>query len=211
VTRQVGVVAADARPLLLEAVARVVRQEPAFRLIATAHDGRGALALLRSRRPDVAVLHADLPEQGGAALLAAAARDAPGCRVVLIAEGYDPDAAYTAVAAGAAACLTTAATGEELRRAIHAVVAGGAYIDAAAQTQLASGIRARERTPQLLTDRELDVLRGVASGRTARAIGLELHLAERTVKGHLEAIYAKLDVSTGAAAVATAIRTGLLE
>lgn len=199
---------ADGRPLLLEAVARVVRQDPALRLLAAAQDGRGALALLRSRRPDVAVLHADL---AGEALLQAAARDAPGCRIVLIAEGYHPDAAYCAVANGAAACLTTATTAEELCRAIHAVVAGDAYIDAAAQTQLASGIRARERTPQLLTDRELDVLRGVASGLTARAIGLELHLAERTVKGHLEAIYAKLDVSTGAAAVATAIRAGLLD
>lgn len=204
-------VVADGRPLLLEAVARVVRQDPALRLVAAAPDGRGAVALLRSRRPDVAVLHADLPELSGLELLEAAARDAPDCRVVLIADGYDPEAAYCAVARGAAACLTTAATAEELRRAIHAVVAGGAYIDAIAQTQLASGIRARERTPHLLTDRELDVLRGVASGHTARAIGLDLHLAERTVKGHLEAIYAKLDVSTGAAAVAAALRAGLLE
>jgi len=62
-----------------------------------------------------------------------------------------------------------------------------------------------------LTEREGEVLKLLAEGRTAQKIGLELHLSEATIKTHLHNLYEKLDVSDRAAAVATAMRWGLLE
>ena len=77
---------------------------------------------------------------------------------------------------------------------------------------IATEIQLRETTDRpALTERESEVLRLLAEGRTAQKIGQELHLSEATIKTHLHNLYEKLDVSDRAAAVATAMRWGLLE
>jgi len=208
----ITVLAADHQPLYRDALARVVRQESGFQLVGEAADGRVALAAIAARRPAVAVLDVRLPGLDGHQVLEAVVRDGLPTRVVLMAAQMTPGAAYRAVARGAAGCLTKAAAAEHVRAAIVTAAAGRTYLGSEIQQALAAELRARSAGERpLLSRREAEVLRRVAAGLSAPAIARELHLGEATVKTHLAHLYDKLEVSERAAAVATAMRRGLLE
>jgi two-component system nitrate/nitrite response regulator NarL len=116
------------------------------------------------------------------------------------------------VADGAAGYLTTDADARQLCEAIAAVARGRTVLAPELQAGLAGQIRRREVPDRpLLSAREREALKLIAEGLTAPAIGRRLHLSTGTVKTHLTHLYGKLDVSDRAAAVAQAMRRGLLE
>jgi len=127
--------------------------------------------------------------------------------------GYeDSAAAYSALAAGAAGYVSKASDHTELIEAI--VTAGGGETVIAPQfaAGIADEIRLREASDRpALSGREAEVLALLAEGRTAERIGAELHLSATAIETHLQGLYEKLGVSDRAAAVATAMRWGLLE
>ena len=117
------------------------------------------------------------------------------------------------MAAGARGYLSKQAARQEICDALVGIAAGGTAFAAEVQTGLAAELHERqgaERGPSL-TPREREVLKLVADGRSAPEIGQLIHLSPATVKSHLQAIYEKLGVSERAAAVAEAMRRGLVE
>jgi two-component system, NarL family, nitrate/nitrite response regulator NarL len=206
------VLVADDHPLYREAVARAVRSRPEFELVGQAADGREALDAIRSQLPDVALLDVEMPSLRGIEILEALQRDGVGTRVVLLSAHLESDTVYEAVAGGVAAYLSKAAPGERICDAIAAVARGEVVLPAEVQAGLASEIRLRaEPGRPALSPREQEVLALIAEGLTAPAVGRELHLSTATVKSHLKTLYEKLGVSDRAAAVAEAMRRGLLE
>jgi two-component system nitrate/nitrite response regulator NarL len=210
--RRVRVVAADSHPLYREAVARAIKARPELELVAQAREGREALDAIGSERPDVAVLEQALAGLTGEQVLNAVGRDRLGTRVVMIAAEPPPGAVYTAIAKGAAGYLTKHADARELCDTICAVARGKTVLASELQTGIAGEIRLRavDERP-FLSSREGEILKLVAQGVTAPRIGRMLHLSTATVKTHLQHVYEKLDVSERAAAVAKAMRRGLLE
>ena len=210
--RSVSVVVADPQPLFRDALCRVVRQCPQLQLVGESADGRLALELLRRHRPDVAVVAPDLPSLDGRRLLRLVASDGLATRVVLIGLPPSHPLAYDLVELGAAGCLTRVASGDQLRDAIIAVAAGDAYLAGNLQLAVFTEIRMRARDERVvLSEREREVLRRVAAGESAPAIGRAMHLSVATIKTHLGHLYGKLEVSERAAAVAVAMRRGLLD
>jgi two-component system, NarL family, nitrate/nitrite response regulator NarL len=209
---QVSVLVADDRPLFLDAIGRVVHQDAGLRLVGAEADGHGALAAIRTLRPAVAVLSADLPGLAGGEVLRALARDGlSGTRTVLLVDRCTPDRAYDALARGATGCLDKRTTHDELRRAIVAAGRGESYLAAAVQAAIATEIRLREAAERpLLSARELQVLERIAGGQALPTIAGELHLGLTTVKTHAAHLYARLGVSDRAAAVAEAMRRGII-
>jgi two-component system, NarL family, nitrate/nitrite response regulator NarL len=180
--------------------------------VAQAGDGREALQAIGEKRPEVAVIDRSLAELSGEQVLHAVARDGLGTRVILIAAEPPAEVVYAAIADGAAGYLTTEADARQLCEAICAVARGRTVLAPEIQAGLAGQIRRREvRDRPLLSDREREALKLIAEGLTAPAIGRRLHLSTGTVKTHLTHLYEKLDVSDRAAAVAQAMRRGLLE
>jgi two-component system, NarL family, nitrate/nitrite response regulator NarL len=209
---RVRVVAADAEPLYREAVSRAIRERPELELVGAAGDGREALDAIDSSRPDVAVIGGTLHRLSGQQVLNAVARERPGTRVVMIAARPEPKQVYSALADGAAGYLTREADARELCEAISAVARGATVISPELQGGVADEIRLRApHTRPLMTEREHQTLRLIAEGLTAPAVADTLHLSTATVKTHLQHIYEKLGVSERAAAVAEAMRRGLLE
>ena len=209
---RVRVVVADDHPLFREAIVRAVRERPDLELVGEAPDGRRALALIRELSPDVAVLDVKMPELGGLRVLTAVRRDALPTRVVLISAFLDGAVAFEAVAEGAAAFLSKDADRRRLTDTIAAVSRGETVIAPEVQAGLAAEIQlrgAKERPG--LSQREREILGHIAAGRSAPDIARLLHLSPATVKSHLQALYEKLGVSERAAAVAEAMRRGLLE
>jgi two-component system, NarL family, nitrate/nitrite response regulator NarL len=210
--RRVRVLAADAEPLYRDAVTRAIRERPDLELVGSAGDGREALDAIGASRPDVAVVGGSLAGLSAPQLLNAVARDGLGTRVVMIAARPEPGQVYSALADGAAGYLTKDADARELCDAITAVARGATVLSPGLQGGVADEIRHRTpRTRPLMTERERETLGLIAEGLSAPAIGATLHLSTATVKTHLQHIYEKLGVSERAAAVAEAMRRGLLE
>jgi two-component system nitrate/nitrite response regulator NarL len=210
--RRVRVLAADAQPLYREALTRAIRERPELELVAEAGDGRAALDAIGAEAPDVAVLDGTLDGLSGEQVLNAVARDGLRTRVVLIAARPDQRQVYAALAGGAAGYLTKDADARELCDAIAAVARGGTVLSAELQAGLAAEIRMRApRRRPVMSERERETLVLIAEGKSAPEIGRTLHLSTATVKTHLQHIYEKLGVSERAAAVAEAMRRGLLE
>jgi len=160
----------------------------------------------------VAVIDRSLAQLSGEQVLNAVRRDGLGTRVILMAAEPPSEVVYAAIANGAAGYLTTGVEARQLCEAISAVARGRIVLAPELQAGLAGQIRRREvRDRPLLSDREREALMLIAEGLTAPAIGRRLHLSTGTVKTHLAHLYEKLEVSDRAAAVAQAMRRGLLE
>jgi two-component system, NarL family, nitrate/nitrite response regulator NarL len=206
------VLAAHRHPLFREAVGRAIRARPDLQLVGEAHDGREALSGIDSARPEVAVIDDALDSLSGDQILNAIGRDGLRTRVVMIAADPDPELVYTAIARGAAGYLTKDADARELCDAIAAVARGSTVIAPQLQSGIAGEIRLRAvHDRPFLSDREREVLELVAEGLTAPQIGRRIHLSTATVKTHLSHVYEKLGVAERAAAVAAAMRRGLVE
>jgi two-component system, NarL family, nitrate/nitrite response regulator NarL len=208
----VRVLAADGQPLYRDAVARAIRERPELELVGQAGDGREALEAIGTARPDVALIDRTLTGLSDDQVLNAVARDGLRTRVVLIAAKPDPGEVYAALADGAAGYLTKAADARELCDAITAVARGKTVLALELQAGVAGEIRLRAPHDRpVMSDRERETLTLIAEGLSAPQIGRTLHLSTATVKTHLQHIYEKLGVSERAAAVAEAMRRGLLE
>ena len=211
-TSRVRVVVADDHPLFREAVVRAIRERPEFELVGEAADGREALETIRELRPDVALIDVKMPELDGLKVLNAIQRDELPTRVILLSAFLDGSMAFEAVAGGAAAFLSKDADRRRITDTVAAVSRGETVLGPEIQAGLAQEIRlrgAKERPG--LSAREREILGHIAEGRSAPEIAKLLFLSPATVKSHLGALYEKLGVSDRAAAVAEAMRRGLLE
>ena len=203
---------AHRHPLFREGVARAIKLRPELELVAETSDGREALASIAAEQPDVALIDRALMELSAEQVLNAVGRDGFGTRVVLIAADPEPELVYSAIANGAAGYLTKDAEASELCEAICAVARGRTVLAPQLQAGIAGEIRLRAVNDRpFLSDRESEVLKLVAEGLSAPAIGRTIHLSTATVKTHLQHLYEKLGVSERAAAVAVAMRRGLVE
>lgn len=206
------VLVADDHPLFREGIVRAIRARPDFELVAEVGDGRAALAAIKELLPDVAVLDLRMPELDGLEVLNALERDRIPTRVVLLSAFLEGSLVFDAVAAGAAAYLSKDAGRDQVCDAVAAVARGETVLSAEIHAGVAAEIRTRGRTDRPgLSAREQEILGHLAEGRSAPEIAKLLYLSPATVKSHLRNLYEKLGVSDRAAAVAEAMRRGLLE
>jgi len=210
--QRVRVFVADDHPLYRDGVVRAIRDWPEFELVGEAADGRAALTALEELKPDVAVLDLRMPELGGVEILEALVRDGVPTRVVLLSAFTESAVAYDAVAAGAAAFLTKDAGRQTICETIAAVARGERVFAPEINAALAEAVRERRVDDQpALSGREREILVLIAEGLSGPEVAERLFLSPTTVKSHLQNLYRKLGVSDRAAAVAEAMRRGLLE
>jgi two-component system nitrate/nitrite response regulator NarL len=209
---RVAVLVADDSPVYREGIVRAVKERPELELLAEVATGREALVAIAELRPHVAVLDMKLPDLDGNQVLRAINRDELPTRVVFVSAYIDSEIVYAAIGGGARAYLSKDATRQQICDAIAAVARGETVFAAEVQTGLAREIQMRSAdTDIVLTSREREILALTAEGLLAPEIGRRLYLSPATVKTHLQRLYGKLGVSDRAAAVAEAMRRGLLE
>lgn len=209
---RVRVFVADDHPLVREGLLRAVGEQPALELVGSAGNGREALEQIRRVQPDVALLDVKMPELDGIAVVRAVTRDALPTRIVFLSAYVDSAVAYRALAEGAAGFLSKEASATAVCDAIVAAARGETVLSPEVQSGIAEEIRMRAAPERLnLSARENEVLVLIADGLSAPDIARLLHLSPATVKGHLHSLYEKLGVKERAAAVAEAMRRGLLE
>ena len=210
--RRLTILIADDHPVYRQGLERAIGERADLELVGSTADGRQALERIQELEPDVAVVDVRMPGLDGLKIVGSVQRDGLRTKIVLLTGYEDSGVAYKALAEGAAGYVSKASDHTELCESIVAAARGETVIAPQFAAGIATEIQLRETSERpALTDREGEVLRLLAEGRTAARIGEELHLSEATVKTHLHNLYDKLGVSDRAAAVATAMRWGLLE
>jgi two-component system nitrate/nitrite response regulator NarL len=211
-TDRIRVLIADDHPLYRTGLVDTVKRRPELELVGQAEDGAAALDEIRSLDPDVCVLDVKMPGLGGVEVLKALVREELSARVVFVSAYYDTDVVYGALGSGACGYLSKEATGDEICDALVAASQGRTTLGADVQAVVAHEIRRRSGDEaRLLTPREEEILRMTADGMSAPDIARALHLGATTVKTHLQRAYEKLGVSDRAAAVAEAMRRGIMD
>jgi two-component system, NarL family, nitrate/nitrite response regulator NarL len=209
---RVAVLVADDHPVYREGIVRAVKERPELELLAEVATGREALMAIADLRPQVAVLDMKLPDLDGSQVLRAITRNELPTKVVFVSAYIDSEIVYAAIGGGARAYLSKDATRQQICDAIAAVARGGTVFASEVQTGLAREIQMRSAdTDVVLTSREREIIALTAQGLLAPEIGRRLYLSPATIKTHLQRLYGKLGVSDRAAAVAEAMRRGLLE
>lgn len=198
------VLVVDDHPIVREGVRRILEAAPDLHVVGEASDGASALALAARLLPDVAVVDVGLPDMSGLALVRLLKEQRAELTVVMLSMYDDPEYVRESRAAGASAYVVkdSAATtlAAELRAAVGTV----------APPEVAGGPQEAWERIALLTPRECDVLRGIASGQTNKAIAGGLGISPRTVETHRERLMRKLSVSTVAGLTALALEVGMI-
>jgi DNA-binding NarL/FixJ family response regulator len=205
----------DDHPVVRDGLRGMLAGDPRFEVVGEAEDGVAAVARARELGPDVVLMDLRMPGGDGVTAIAALASEPVPARSgapvrVLVLTTYDTDRdVVPAIEAGATGYLLKDAPRDELLRAVCAAARGEAVLSPVVAGRLINRVREPTRGP--LSQRELEVLALIARGATNREAAATLFISEATVKTHLLHIYAKLDVSDRAAAVATAFDRGLIK
>lgn len=210
--RRLTILIADDHPVYRRGLERAIGERPELELVASSADGRDALERISELEPDVAVVDVRMPGLDGLKIVAAVKRDGLRTRVMLLTGYEDSAAAFHALADGAAGYVSKASDHAELLDSIVTAGRGETVIAPQFAAGIASEIQVRESSDRpALTGRECEILTLLAEGRTAEKIADELDLSSAATETHLRHLYEKLAVSDRAAAVASAMRWGLLE
>ena len=183
----IRVLSVDDHALLREGIAALVGNQSDMELVAEACNGREAVELFRTHRPDVTLMDLQMPEMGGIDALSAIRGEFPEARIIVLTTYTGDIQVMRAMKAGARAYLLKGLLRKELIETIRAVHAG--------QRRMAPEIAAEiaeHATDDTLTVREIDVLRLIAGGNANKEIAALLSITEETVKGYVKNILAKL-------------------
>jgi two-component system nitrate/nitrite response regulator NarL len=210
--KRITVLVADDHPLYREGVVRALSASGQVEIVGEADDGRSALEQIQEHQPDVALIDYKLPELDGVAVANAVVRDALPTKVLLVSAFTDSGVVYQALETGAAGFVSKEARREQIVDAVLACARGENVVPPEIAAGLVSEIRLRRQDDRpALTQREHEILRLIAAGKSLPEIAKELYLGLTTVKTHVQHLYEKLGVSDRAAAVASAMRRGLIE
>jgi two-component system, NarL family, response regulator LiaR len=183
--------------------------DPDIQVVGEAQDGREALAMARELKPDVVLMDLLMPVMDGLESTKAIRTELPEVEVIALTSVLEGASVTGAIRAGAIGYLLKDTDAEGLHQAIRGAAEGGVHLSPEAAAHLMREVRAPEN-PEALSDRETEVLRLLARGKTNKQIASELYMEEHTVKAHVSSILMKLGVQSRTQAALHAVRTGLV-
>jgi len=210
----------DDHPLIREAVQAVIaRLEPGATVLAAGDSERGFAIAASESDLELVLLDLNMPGLSGVPALKAWRSRCPDVPVVVLSSAEDRPTVLAAIGAGAAGFIPKSSPNEVMLNALRLVLAGGKYLPPEALTPVDSSGAKAARAPSEkalsletlgLTDRQAQVLKLIAEGKSNKLICRELDLAERTVKAHISAVFRALGVSTRTQAALAAAKLGLV-
>jgi DNA-binding NarL/FixJ family response regulator len=202
----IRVLTVDDHPLMMAGIAGEIDSQSDMRVVAQATDGAQGIELFRIHRPDVTLMDIRMPNVDGLDAVSSIRKEFPNARIVVLTTVGGDVQALRAFKAGAAGYLLKNSLRKDLVDTIRAVHAGERRIPPEVAQELAE-----HSMDDMLTSRELDVLRGAAQGKSNEEIAASLHISMHTVKNHIKSILSKLGASDRTHAVTVALKRGFME
>ena len=206
VLKPIRILIADDHPLIRTALKAVINAEPHMVVISEASDGVEAVEQFFKLLPDIALMDLAMPRKDGLEAIHEILGVYPTARIIVLTNSDSDEDVYQGLEAGAMGYILKDTRHEELLGVIRYVHSGKKYIPAKLAERLA-----QRRFQPVVSDREMQVLRGMMAGKSNKAIGYELGIAESTVKSHIKSILLKLNVADRTQAVTEALRRGILQ
>ena len=202
---RVRIVIIDDHPIIREGLGALIRTQPDLNIVAEASDGSEAVGLYLQHRPDIVLMDLSMPGVGGVEATSAIRKQFPNAKILVLTMRTGDEDIHRALKAGAKGYLLKECSSTQLFEAIRTVHNGRRYIPASVAIQLAERPPASE-----LTDRELQILTRLATGKSNKEIADALEISETTVKGHVSNILVKLGAGDRTEAVITALKRGIV-
>lgn len=204
----------DDHDIVRQGLRRLMEFADAFTVVGEADNGRDAIALAESLKPDIIMLDLIMPEMDGLSAIRAIKTASPLSHIMVLTSSEDDELAFSAIEAGAQSFILKNMLGDELLDTVRKIAAGEEVIHpliARRILKMARTARAPQHDPfSQLTEREKEVLRELAEGQSNAKIALSLNISEKTVKSHISSVLSKLHLSDRTEAVAFAWREGLI-
>ena len=213
----VRVLVVDAQELFRRGLTMLLSVEEGIDVVGEAGDGSEGTELAASAAPDVVLLDVRMPKRTGIEACKAIKEAVPSAKIIMLTVSDEEADLYEAVKSGAAGYLLKDSSLEEVAQAVRVVADGQSLISPSMAVKLIDEFKqmskpAREHMPGLrLTERELEVLRLVATGKNNREIAKDLFISENTVKNHVRNILEKLQLHSRMEAVMYAVKEKLLD
>jgi DNA-binding NarL/FixJ family response regulator len=202
----IRILSVDDHPLLREGIAALVASQPDMKLIAEASNGHEAIEQFRKHHPDITLMDLQMPDMDGVEAMNAIRGEFSEARIIVLTTYQGDVQILRALKAGARAYLLKGLLRKELLETIRAVHAGQKRIPAELAAQLAD-----HAADDVLTSREIEVLRLISAGNANKLIADQLRITEETVKGHVKNILSKLGANDRTHAVTIGLKRGIIE
>jgi DNA-binding NarL/FixJ family response regulator len=204
----------DDHPVVRSGLALAIAAEPDLVLVGDASTAAEGLAGAAAARPDVVLVDLGLPDRDGPGLVAALCAALPAARVVILSGCADELQVSEALAAGAHGYLLKSSPVPEILAAIRAAAGGGTPLSPSLTSAVLRAVRRagrpRPSTIEALTQREREVLLGIATGLSTRELAATLGISPKTVETHRVRLYEKLGARSVVELARIAVRTGLV-
>jgi len=213
--KPIRILLADDHTLVRAGICSLIKNMEGTEVIAEAGDGREALRLVRTHRPDVVLMDVAMPGLNGLEATARIAKKFPHVRVIILSMHINEEYVLQALRAGAAGYLVKGADAAELEIAIRAVARGETYLSPTVSkhvvTDYIQRISGETTSLELLTPRQREVLQLIAEGYSTKKIASTLKISVKTVETHRMQLMERLDIHDIAGLVRYAIRVGLVK
>ncbi|MFC1931952.1 response regulator [Chloroflexota bacterium] len=211
---KIKILIADDHAVVREGTRQILERELDLDVVAEATDGEEAVRLVGSSKPDVAIIDIAMPKVDGIEATRRIKELYPGVAVLILSAYDDDQFVFGLLEAGAAGYLLKSVRGHELVNAVRQVYSGESVLHPTIARKVlnrfvpASGTIAEQKSPGVLSDREMEVLKLATKGMSNQDIANNLFLSLRTVQAHLSHIFNKLGVSSRTEAVVHALKKG---
>ncbi len=211
-----NVLICDDQALIRDSLGMLLNLERDIHVVGAAEDGAQAVEMVIEHQPDLVLMDLKMPGMNGIEATRRIRTRYPAIKVLVLTTYDDDEWVFDAIRAGASGYLLKDTPREEVIKAVKGTVEGRSFVDPAVAGKLIGQVAGQQTQPAtLITDkltaREVDVLRLLARGFSNAEIAAQLFLSEGTVRNHVSAIFAKMDVSDRTQAAVIAIQHGLGE
>ena len=212
----IRVVVVDDQRLFTKGLSGLVDMLEGVEVVGVAYNGEEAVALCRKEEPDVVLMDISMPKMDGISATREIRSLLPQTAVIILTAHEEDEQVFEGMKAGAQGYLLKDAEPEDLSRAIRTVYAGDTIIAPDLAQKMLSTFESGKssgssRLMPPLTERELEVIRALAQGKSDRQIANSLGISEKTVRNHTSNIYRKLHIFDRTQAVIYAIREGVID
>ena len=210
---KIRILVVDDHPVVREGIAAMLERQSDMEVVGEASDGAAGVDQCMAKNPDIVLMDLRMPVMDGVEAMRKISEKQPAVRFIVLTTYDNDEYIFKGIEAGARAYLLKDAPREDLFKAVRAVHRGESLIHPTVASKVLdrfATLSKQAQPPELLSEREMEVLRLMATGAANKTIAAQLCISESTVKTHVQSIFQKLDVNDRTEAVTHALQRGII-